>query len=71
MQANAEQAVRDMLRDLSLRHGLPEIGTLSAVDYMDDGTPICLKVTIDRKDGSAVFDFTGTGPQVYGNTKYG
>lgn len=24
------------------------------------------QVTIDRRDGSAVFDFTGTGPQVYG-----
>lgn len=27
-----------------------------------------LAVTIDRRDGSAVFDFEGTGPQVYGNT---
>ncbi len=26
---------------------------------MDDGTPIKLSVTIDRKDGSAVFDFAG------------
>ena len=34
---------------------------------MDDGTPIRLKVTVNPKDGSAVFDFTGTGPMVYGN----
>lgn len=27
-----------------------------------------LAVTIDRRDGSAVFDFEGTGPQVFGNT---
>lgn len=26
---------------------------------MDDGTPICLAVTIDRRDSSAVFDFEG------------
>ena len=32
------------------------------------GTPIKLAVTVDRKDGSAVFDFTGTGPEVFGNT---
>lgn len=35
---------------------------------MDDGTPIALKIDIDGETGSAVFDFTGTGPQVYGNT---
>jgi 5-oxoprolinase (ATP-hydrolysing) len=34
---------------------------------MDDGTPITLKITI-AGDGSAEFDFTGTGPQVLGNT---
>ena len=27
-----------------------------------------LAVTIDRRNGSAVFDFEGTGPEVYGNT---
>ena len=27
-----------------------------------------LSVTIDRREGSAVFDFEGTGPEVYGNT---
>ena len=35
---------------------------------MDDGTPIVLKITIDGDTGSAIFDFTGTGPEVYGNT---
>lgn len=34
---------------------------------MDDGTPIKLQVTIDEKAGSAVCDFSGTGPQVIGN----
>ena len=31
------------------------------------GTPIKLAVTVDRRDGSALFDFQGTGPEVYGN----
>ena len=38
-----------------------------ATDYMDDGSPIVLTVTIDDKKGSATFDFTGTGPEVRGN----
>ena len=35
---------------------------------MDDGTPIQLQLTIDRVQRSAVFDFTGTGIEVLGNT---
>ena len=35
-----------------------------AVDYMDDGTPIELTLTIDRNARTATFDFTGTGPEV-------
>lgn len=34
---------------------------------MDDGTPIKLSITIDANSGSADFDFTGTGPEVWGN----
>ncbi|KAL4820381.1 Hydantoinase B/oxoprolinase-domain-containing protein [Aspergillus spinulosporus] len=63
IQETAETAVRNLLKDLHRRfEGRP----LEAVDYMDDGTPIKLKVTINGDDGSAVFDFEGTGPQVYG-----
>ena len=36
-----------------------QVGTVRAEDCMDDGTPICLAVTIDRGDGSAIFDFEG------------
>ncbi|EFN55823.1 hypothetical protein CHLNCDRAFT_145342 [Chlorella variabilis] len=68
IQANAEHAVREMLVAFSHEQGLAEVGTVSTRDQMDDGTPICLSVTIDRRDGSAVFDFDGTGPQVFGNT---
>ena len=65
LQENAEQAVRDMLRTFSKEQGLPEKGTVTAIDHMDDGTPIALSVTVDQKEGSAVFDFEGTGPEVY------
>ena len=41
--------------------GLPEVGTVVAGDVMDDGSPIRLTVTIDRRDGTALFDFEGTG----------
>ncbi|KAF4761358.1 hypothetical protein N7455_002274 [Penicillium solitum] len=64
IQDSAELAVRNLLKRLADDHNGEEI---SAVDYMDDGTPIMLKVTIDSSDGSAIFDFTGTGPEVYGN----
>jgi 5-oxoprolinase (ATP-hydrolysing) len=40
---------------------------LEAVDYLDDGSPIHLKITIDTNTGSAIFDFEGTGAEVRGN----
>ncbi|WVQ70846.1 hypothetical protein IAR50_000371 [Cryptococcus sp. DSM 104548] len=61
---NAEQAVRNMLRAAAKKAGN---NVLHAVDYLDDGSPIALKVTIDEKTGSAVFDFEGTGPELRGN----
>lgn len=77
-------AVREMLIDLSLKRGLPRVGKVAGVDFMDDGSPIRLEITIDRRylrsashlaltflntgsEGSALFDFTGSGSQVYGN----
>jgi len=64
IQANAEQSVRALLKDVHKRFKGQD---LSAEDYMDDGSPIKLKVTIDPVKGEAVFDFAGTGPEVYGN----
>ncbi|KAM0749750.1 cytoplasmic protein [Meredithblackwellia eburnea MCA 4105] len=61
---NAELAVRNLLKTVAKKQGTSE---LSAVDHLDDGTPIALKVTIDAENGSAVFDFEGTGPEIYGN----
>ncbi|CAN9224388.1 unnamed protein product [Alternaria alternata] len=64
IQANAEQSVRALLKDVYKRF---EGQDLSAEDFMDDGSPIRLKVSIDPEKGEAVFDFSGTGPEVYGN----
>ncbi|KAL5364572.1 Hydantoinase B/oxoprolinase-domain-containing protein [Aspergillus floccosus] len=64
IQDNAELSVRNLLKDVSNRFGGKD---LSAVDFMDDGSPINLKITIDEQRGEAVFDFSGTGPEVYGN----
>jgi len=65
IQSTAETAVRNLLREL---HGRLGGQPLEAVDYMDDGTPIQLRIQIDHAAGSATFDFEGTGPEVYGNT---
>lgn len=64
IQTTAEEAVRELMRSTLAKHG-PQ--PLVAVDYMDDGTAIKLTVTISH-DGSATFDFTGTGSHVLGNT---
>ncbi|KAI2625896.1 Hydantoinase B/oxoprolinase-domain-containing protein [Hypoxylon sp. NC1633] len=64
IQNNAELCVRQLLKKIYKRF---EGRDLSAVDFMDDGTPIRLRVTIDPEKGEADFDFEGTGPQVYGN----
>ncbi|RDA93723.1 hypothetical protein CP533_0211 [Ophiocordyceps camponoti-saundersi (nom. inval.)] len=65
IQDNAERCVRRLLRDVHARFSGAE---LSAEDHMDDGSPIRLQVRIDPGEGSAEFDFAGTGPEVYGNT---
>ena len=67
VQDSAEEAVRNSLRELSKSKGLEQVDTVRAVDYLDDGSPIVLELTIDRRDGSATFDFEGTGPEIWGN----
>ena len=64
IQHNAEMSVRTMLKEFAKRVGRNKV---SAVDYMDDGSPIALSIEIDTETGDATFDFTGTGPQVLGN----
>lgn len=63
IQENAEESVRKLLKNVYTRFGGKE---LVAKDYMDDGSPICLKVDIDPEKGEATFDFEGTGPEMYG-----
>ncbi len=61
---NAESTVRDFFkRTYQATGGRP----LQAIDYMDDGTPIALKITIDEDTGSATWDFEGTGLESYSN----
>ncbi|KAG8534958.1 hypothetical protein GDO81_029828 [Engystomops pustulosus] len=57
-----------MLRQFAVRWE-EQSGALEveSVDYMDDGSPIKLKVTIQKDEGSAVFDFSGSGYEVFGN----
>jgi len=64
IQKNAEIAVRQMLKEFCKSHGSCVV---SATDYMDDGSPITLRITISPDSGNALFDFTGTGPQVLAN----
>ncbi|XP_037051875.1 5-oxoprolinase [Bradysia coprophila] len=68
IQKNAEVAVRDMLKEIAKatrkRTGQ---SILHAQQFMDDGSPIKLKITIDETVGSALCDFTGSGCEVWGN----
>ena len=81
---NAESSVRNLLRSAAKKLNT---NILRAVDYLDDGSPvcaplkhmvaeiltrrwklqICLQVEINEDDGSAIFDFEGTGCEVRGN----
>jgi len=69
IQTNAEIAVRNMLKVMG-NSSIEKTGgsVLMAKDYMDDGSVIQLKVDIDIEKGSAIFDFAGTGTEVWGNT---
>lgn len=64
IQNNAAQAVRQLLRTFARKFAGQD---LQATDYLDDGTPLSLKITIDEDSGDATFDFEGTGHEHYGN----
>lgn len=65
IQDNASDTIKKMLRKMVSHFGSTEY---TGEDYMDDGTVIKLKVTMDVDKESYVFDFDGTSPQVYANT---
>jgi 5-oxoprolinase (ATP-hydrolysing) len=64
IQDNAANAVRELLRTFSKRFAGQD---LQATDYLDDGTPLSLRISIDEETGDATFDFEGTGHEHYGN----
>ncbi|XP_012276506.1 5-oxoprolinase [Orussus abietinus] len=68
IQHNAEVAVRDMLK-LVGNKVLQETGsaTVTAQDYLDDGSVIKLRLDFDVEKGEATCDFSGTGYEVWGN----
>jgi 5-oxoprolinase (ATP-hydrolysing) len=49
---NAEESVKELLKSL-------KTDRLKAIDYLDDGSPICLTINIRQKEGTAEFDFSG------------
>ncbi|KAG8532575.1 uncharacterized protein KY384_002452 [Bacidia gigantensis] len=70
IQSNASLAVRNLLKSIAERFPSTSTsakGSLKATDYMDDGSPISLSISISPEKGEATFDFTGTGAEVYGN----
>ena len=67
VQETAEEAVRASLCDVSRTRGMAVKDSVTATEYLDDGSPIVLTLTIDRNDGSALFDFSGTGAELWGN----
>ncbi|SCU80520.1 LANO_0B00386g1_1 [Lachancea nothofagi CBS 11611] len=64
IQENASTTVKHALKQLTEHFGATEF---SNEDYMDDGTLIKLKVTLNIEKEEYIFDFDGTSPQVYGN----
>ena len=67
VQQQAEESVRDMLQTISRNRNLQEVDKIVAKDYMDDGSLIQLALTIDRKERTAIFDFTGTSCETFSN----
>ncbi|KAH3680926.1 hypothetical protein WICMUC_000069 [Wickerhamomyces mucosus] len=63
IQENAAYSVRTKLLELRAKF---QSNVFENEDFMDDGSKIKLKITINEK-GDSIFDFTGTSPQVYGN----
>lgn len=68
IQEAAGRAVREMLRTLAKKHQSSDSKKLMFKDFMDDGTKIMMQLSINAEKGNAVFDFSGTGGQVHGNT---
>lgn len=64
IQRNAELAVRAWFKQFAAAHGP---APLTATDHLDDGTPMAVTITINAATGGALYDFTGSGAQLWGN----
>lgn len=58
-QSNAELAVRDMLREFARRRQHSGSLEVESEDFMDDGTPIRLRVQIDEEEVNEDFFLGG------------
>lgn len=67
IQNAAKDAVGDMLVEISNKLNLKDIDTIHSEDFMDNGARINLTITINRNERRAIFDFTGTDPEICGN----
>lgn len=66
IQNNAENSVRDLIHVIA-RSEVMKQSSLEANDHLDDGSEIKLKITLDAKNGSASFDFSGSAGQLNSN----
>jgi 5-oxoprolinase (ATP-hydrolysing) len=66
VQTAAEQAVRESLIRMA-REKNWKGKTIKAIDALDDGSQLVLQLTIDGDSGNTVFDFAGTGLELWGN----
>ncbi|MDT8445629.1 MAG: hydantoinase B/oxoprolinase family protein [bacterium] len=62
----AATAVTQMLQHFCRQMGIEQTRQLEAVDYLDDGSPLVLKLTLDPQ-GHALFDFSDSADQLEGN----
>ena len=63
VQKASADAVRDTLKSICQQRGR---NVFEAEDFMDDGSRLKLKITVDPETGNADFDFNGTSPQAHG-----
>lgn len=65
VQEASANAVRDTLKKIAEQKGRYQF---EAEDFMDDGSRINLKLTVDPETGNSTFDFRGSSPQTHGKT---
>lgn len=73
IQDNAQETVKNMLRDLFTRKLVDDVETRNGIlyaegsEFLDDGSQIHLRISYNLKTEETIFDFSGTSHQVYGN----